>query len=135
MDFLYFHDRRFALQVLEEARQRNPSDASLAQTKGVVNALAFTGATAVDANGYPATFDSAIADSSAAVKAREELSVTTNTDLLSGAAASILKQFRPLFVVRPESARLVLDLAEGWIQRVLAMKPGDASLGDWFAVY
>jgi thiol-disulfide isomerase/thioredoxin len=132
--FLYFHDRKFARQVLEEAGQRNPSDAGLSRTKGVVNALTITGATAFDTNGNAVRFDSAIADSPAAGTAREELRITANIDLLSGAADSILRQFRPLFAVRPEFAHLVLDLAESWIQRVVAMKPGDESLGDRFAM-
>jgi thiol-disulfide isomerase/thioredoxin len=132
--FLYFHDRKFALQVLEEARRRNPSDAALAWAKGVEDALTITGATAVDTNGTAARFDTAIADSPAAGTAREELRITANSDLLSAAADSILKQFRPLFAIRPEFAHLVLDLAEGWIQRVVAMKPGDQSLEDRFAM-
>jgi thiol-disulfide isomerase/thioredoxin len=132
--FLYFHDRKFALQVLEEARQRSPSDAALAGTKGIVNALTITGATAVDTNGYPDRFDTAIADSSGASAAREELRITTSIDQLTSAAESMLKQFRPLFAVRPEFARLLLDLAEGWIQRVVAMKPDDTHLGDRFAM-
>jgi len=132
--FLYFHDRSFALQVLEQARQRNPSDAGLSRTKGLVDALTITGATAVGKNGDPVRFDSGLADSPSAANSREELSVTTNPDVLSGATESILKQFGSLSADRPEFARTLLDLAEAWIQRVLAMNPGDASLGDRFAI-
>ena len=133
VEFLYFHDREFALKVLEGARQNQPSDGELAWTKGMLNAFAITGATAVDGYGDPAKFDSAIAGSPAADRAREELSTSDNIEVLKGGAQSVLRQFRSLFAVRPEFAGRVLDLAEGWIRRTVAMRPDDAQSEDVFA--
>jgi thiol-disulfide isomerase/thioredoxin len=134
VEFLFFHDREFALKALEEARQNKPSDGTLAWTKGMLNALTITGATAVDGNGDPAKFDRAMAGSPAADRAREELSTSDNVDLLKGAAQSVLRQFRPLFAVRPEFASLMLEMAEGWIQRMVAMRPDDVQSEDLFAM-
>jgi thiol-disulfide isomerase/thioredoxin len=140
--FLYFHDRNFARQVVEEARKNHPADAGLAVTSGTLDALTITGAAAVDTGGNPTKFDDARFDdaksdddpatSPAVEQAVKELQSTDNPDLLSGAANSIIRQFPALSALHHDFAYHVLEMAEGWIQRAVKQR-SDGYFEDSFS--
>jgi tetratricopeptide (TPR) repeat protein len=126
--FFRFNDRAAARNLLEFGLKTNPKDGDLARMEGMLDAIAFIGATDADHNGNVTAVDGSGAKSPAAVKAREEIESTGRAGL-AGSAGQFLTQ-QSGFLTR----ELVLGdedplaVAERWLVHARQLDPKD---GAW----
>ncbi len=124
-------DPRQARALLETAWSQHPGDPALARERGVLDALAFVGATRIDNRGLLASLDRALQKSSAALDARRDIEGSSFPSQV-GHAGEFLAQ-NAGFLLRDGALEDEdpLKLAEDWLGRAHRMDP---TKPDWVNV-
>jgi thiol-disulfide isomerase/thioredoxin len=120
-------DPSFARKLVEDGLKSYPGNNRIAGVKGALLAYSILGVKLLDPYGRASSFDDALAKSSEAARARNELQDTTDPNLLGGAAAALSQQSYPLSS-RNLTAKLkeVEDLTAHLYQRAIELDPNNA---------
>lgn len=126
--FYRFHDRAAARDLLEFGWKSYPKDNDLARMRGMLDAMAFLGAAAADANGNVTAVDGTGVRSPAAAKARQEIESTRIAALAGGAGQFIEQQFGFLNREGVLGDEDPLELARAWLGHAHQLDPQN---GAW----
>jgi tetratricopeptide (TPR) repeat protein/thiol-disulfide isomerase/thioredoxin len=138
--FFKTSDPTLARQLIEKGLKLYPGNAAILSEKGTLLAYAIARVKILDAYGHASAFDTDPKEGPDASRARKELELATDANLLGGAAQALLQQTYTMYSTDlADRRKAIQDLAPRLYQRAMEIDPNNQRwrsglMGAWQAM-